>query len=426
MVARSDCDQDTCDDLRWLAKTELDQFLKTDYLSRFLWFGEVAPGRVANLQLILNATSKRYRAPAYVFFDQDESEPYLVALDRLAAVQGWRAELDSDQPFDRVVGIGTRGDRYPRVASVVEHGDFAPFLSGVLAPLRGLDHPRLLPEGWGRDCRVDNDLWYYLHREPAVPHVDPGVEHARTLLIAMPWLIYGGAEFAVRTLLEEGSLRRRFDRIFIVTFEEDENAAHALFEPLADGIYHLSRLGLEDEQKRACALELIQTAGVSDFFVSNSRHGYDLIPEIRKAKLPVRISAEIYSMGWDEATGLSDEAYFRVVAQHAVLINRLACNSDQDNSYMINQLYFPRSKIRTIKLGVDQEQFRPGDGDRSARPKQVFWCGCLSREKDPLLGLQVAERFQRERPDVKFLFIGNGPYRLEFVGACTRSRPPGT
>ncbi len=413
---RNDLDPDLCDDLLPIERSQLEPFLRNDYVSRFLWLGQVDLQCVPALQAILNATAKRLRSPAYLFFDHDHGQPYLLALDRLAVLQGWRAELDSDKPFDRLVAIGTRGQRYPRAASLLEHADFAPFLSQSLAYFRNLGHPGLLPDRPPGDLRLERDLWYYLcDREPAVPQLQPPTETARTLLVAMPYLTYGGADFAIRILLEEGRLRQRFDRIFIVAFEEDENAAHHHFEPWVDAIHHLSGLGLDDEQKKNFALDFIRTTQVSDFFIANSRHGYDLIPRIRQANLPVRISAQIHNMEWDEATGLPIEAYFRTAAQHAVLIDRLTTTSDEDLAFMADHLYFPRPKIRAIKLGVDQALFHHAVGEPDRPTKQVLWCGRLCSQKDPLLGLRVAERFLRDRPDVKFLFVGDGPYRTEFA-----------
>ena len=133
------------DDLAPLPERELDAFLSADRISRFLWLGSASAEGVANLQLIVNETAGPTRAAAYVLVDADRSEPYLVVLDRLAALQGHRADLASSQPFDRVVGLATRGGRFPRLVAVTDHGDhaFGPFLARALAPLRAAPSPAI-------------------------------------------------------------------------------------------------------------------------------------------------------------------------------------------------------------------------------------------------------------------------------------------
>ncbi len=388
--------------------------MSADRISRFLCLGSAPAEGVANLQLIVNETAGPTRAAAYVFVDADRSEPYLIVLDRLAALQGHRADLASSQPFDRVVGLATRGGRFPRLVAVTDHGDhaFGPFLARACA------HRQLLPAGLVSDKRLDDEFHGFLHREPAIPCpvADPDTE--RTLVIAMPWLTYGGADFAVRILLEEGAIRTRFDRVVILTFECDDHRAHALFEPLTDAIHHLGGLGGDEERRLAIALTLLESSGASDFLIVNSRHGYELIPRIRAAKIPVRISAQLHGLKWNHQTGTLSEGYPKLLAsQYAVLVDRVASISDWVTAHMVEHLYFPRQKIRTVRLGVDQGKFRPGAARQTSVPRQVVWCGRLCFEKDPVLALRVAERFQEQDPDVAFVFVGDGPEVPRFAEA---------
>jgi glycosyltransferase involved in cell wall biosynthesis len=395
-----------CRDLLALPADAVEQFLRADRVSRFVWFGDFPPEAGCHLQLIVNEVARSSPAGRYRFVDARTSRAYLTVLDRLAAGPG----CDGPRPIHLAWSertITTDGDRQPRTLAVSDGGDF---------PLgAGAPPPPDLPVAKGMEDRDRDEWWYYMTREPLVPRPINRQPGGRVLAIAMPWLEYGGAEFAVRILLEEGQLRSHFDKIFVLTFEAAGHGAHLLFEPLTDAIYHLGHLPAGDDRKVAIALEMMCAAGVSDFLIVNSRHGYAMIPDIRRAELDVRITAQLHSLGHGEQEAFAPNAYPRVLAsRHAALVDRVACISDQITSFMVERLYFPPANVRTVRLGVDQRRFHGLGAAGTARPRLILWCGRLSAEKDPLLALRVAEHFQARAPDVEFLFVGEGPLGREF------------
>jgi hypothetical protein len=402
----------------------LESFLRTDHVSRYLWFGTFAPQAVGPLQLIVNEAGRSMKADCFEFVDQATSGVYLTVFDRLFGQQSgrdWRTLWKSPN----VVTIVTAGDHQPRVQAFRARQHKRLPDAEYLRPLR-----RLLSCGNGsvfpavEDAQRD-DWWYYLTREPRVPRACDRGPGARVLAIALPWLTYGGADFAVRILLEEGRLRSRFDKIVILTFERDEQTAHALFEPLVDAIYHMGGLPGDDERKMSLALGMLQAAGATDLLVSNSRHGFELIPLIRKAGLEMRICAQLHSLGHNALEAVAPGAYPRELAtKHAAMVDRLACISDHLTSFMVDQLCFPGAKVRTVRLGIDQKRFHPPPADQPRR-RRVIWCGRLSPEKDPLLALRVARQFHDRSPDVEFVFIGEGPLQGEFANELERTTAAG-
>lgn len=402
-------------DIAPLLESSLDDFLKTDPVSRFVWFGSFPAEATAHLQLIVNEVARHHPTPVYLFSDSRTGSVYLTVLDRLSVL----AAVDSNLPVSTysrlVLRITTSGDRQPYVVNVGIPDETWLRSTEALELLRNRVGVNALPTGFREDARVDNQLNYFYRREPVAPSPVSRSRSDRVLAIAMPWLTYGGAEFALRILLQEATIRRQFDKIVILTFEKDDHPAHLLFERLTDTILHLGILPGDDESHRAIALKLLQSWGVTDFLINNSRHGYELIPRIRKAGLDIRICAQLHSLACHPLTGIATEGYPRELAsQYAALVDRVACISDHLTSFMIDRLYFPRHKIKTVRLGVDQEQFRPVVHTTLDRPKRVVWCGRLSPEKDPLLGLRVAEHFHRQAPDVRFVFVGDGPLVNEF------------
>jgi glycosyltransferase involved in cell wall biosynthesis len=404
------------DDLVAIPEKDTATFLNSDYVSRFLWFGTFAPEATAYLQLIVNELARRTPAAAYAFRDVASGKIYLVVFDRLLTIRQSAKETTTARVFGQAVLVETEGERQPRLRST-SYSKTADLplddAMGGCAPLRQCD---LLPQRGLEDARIANDLHYYFHREPMVPLPFAPGKGRRTLVIALPYLTDGGSEFAVSILLKEGSLRRHFERILILTFLPDRHPAHSSFEPLCDGIYHLGNVYTDEEQMLQTALRLLEHVAASDFLVANSAHGYKLIPRIRQAGLPVRVSAQLHSLGLHPFTGLPTEGYPQEVARkYAALVDRVTCVSDKLTSFLVDHLYFPADKVRTIRLGVDQKRFRPAPDGGPDHPRQVVWCGRLSWEKDPLLALRVAQQCHRWSPDVHFQFVGDGPERDSFA-----------
>jgi glycosyltransferase involved in cell wall biosynthesis len=406
------------DDLATVAPSEVESFLETDTISRFLWVGVLPPEAAGPLQLIVNEVARRFPSLAYVFTSSVADDAYLVVIDRLTALNKGMGHLVSLETLHLVTTVHTEGKRGPRVKAITEGGTLGPSATALLASVVKAGDATLLPSALHHSSRAKSDVWYYFGREPQVPRPVASPQAGRTLAIAMPSLTCGGSEFAVRLFLEEGTVRRHFDKIVILTFFDHEHDTHACFEPLTDAIYHLGNLGLSDERKLALAQQLLEASKASDLLVANSEHGYHLLPRLRKARMPLKVHGQVHSIGIDPHTGLQSLGPPRLLAsQYAALIDRVASISDALTAHMIDRLYFPSDKIRTVRLGIDQTRFRPRSPQERvdrADAKQVVWCGRLSDEKDPLLALKVAQRFHESFPNVRMMFVGDGPLAAEF------------
>jgi len=169
-----------------------------------------------------------------------------------------------------------------------------------------------------------------------------------------------------------------------------------------------------------------RTVGATDLFINNSRHGYELITRLRKAKLPIRISAQIHGFEFHPGRGTLSEGYPRLLAsRYANLIDRVASISDNLTARMTDELYFPRSKIRTVRLGIDQSQFNVSGRAETSAVKQIAWVGRLQDGKDPLLALQVAQEYHRRHPGTRFVFVGDGPLARTFSKRVARAKQSG-
>ncbi len=88
-----------------------------------------------------------------------------------------------------------------------------------------------------------------------------------------------------------------------------------------------------------------------------------------------------------------------------------------------------RDKVHVVLNGVDLERFGPGAGDPALRRALglppagpvVGYVGRLERGKGPDVLLAAAEVLHARRPDVSFLFVGDGPLAGELAMRSSRA-----
>lgn len=418
---------ETPNDLRAVSCDGMEAFLAQDRISRFLWFGSFPAEWTAAMQLAVNETVERSPAAAFAFVDAQTQNPFCVVIDRFWIL---RHPLRYNRPAingSPVVYIQTSGERQSFARQVVRKRRLGSAELALLpVPLRSARNHFLLPRNYDTDPRIAKDTWHFLERRAERPRWIEASTGQRVLVIAMSWLVYGGAEFALLSLLEEGAIRSRFDRIVLVVFEDGTHTAHGRFEKLVDAVVHLGNLGLSDEAKLEICVDLCRTSRATDFFINNSQHGYDLIPRLRKTKLPIRITAQIHAFEFDRRRQTLTEGYPKLVAtRYANTIDRVASISDSLTARMTDELYFPHSKIKTVRLGIDQSRFKPAGSQDIAAPRQIAWIGRLDDGKDPLLALGVAQEYHRRHPGTRFVFVGDGPLAAAFSKRFEKARRSG-
>jgi glycosyltransferase involved in cell wall biosynthesis len=404
-------DLPAANDLRAISRDGVGDFVAQDRISRFLWFGSFPAEWTGAMQLAVNETTARTAAAAFVFVDVQTQEPYCVVIDRFWVL---RHPFRYHRPVTDVSPVAyfqTSGVRQLLVRQVVRKRRLGQAVQALLpAPLPAARNGDLLPRNHESDSSIAKETWHFLQRSPQATvcvHALPG---QKVLVAALPWLIYGGADFAFLALLEEGTIRSQFDKIVLVVFNDGDHPAHGRFENLVDSVVHLGNLGLEDEAKLDYCVALCRSLRATDFFINNSQHGYDLIPRLRQAKLPLRITAQIHGFEMHPRRQTLTEGYPKLLAiRYANLIDRVASVSDALTSRMTDELYFPRSKIRTVRLGIDQSRFNPSCRKRPSGPKQIAWIARLDDNKDPIHAFEVAREFHSRDPETRFVFVGNGP-----------------
>jgi glycosyltransferase involved in cell wall biosynthesis len=132
----------------------------------------------------------------------------------------------------------------------------------------------------------------------------------------------------------------------------------------------------------------------------------------RWARTPVVMSA-LHSTGWPDGVGVLNrwltrwtDCFIAVASEHG--------------RHLIEGERFPAEKVHVIPNGVDTDKFRRDEaGRRLARrelsiPTEAPVCGivaALRPEKNHALFLESAKLVLDERPDARFVIVGDGPER---------------
>jgi hypothetical protein len=344
------------DDLALLPEPNLEQFLRTDNISRFLWVGGVAQEKVPSLQLLVGLVARNRRAPVYCFCQEGADTPYLVVYDRLAWLE---CQSPGQLPREHAaVCLLTGGRRFAwpmQIGTEVRAGlplDSRAEPWAMVGPRAAGRTPSLLPEGWERDPRVYHSLYYYLQRQPVVACPAALEPPGRTLVVAARALTGAEVESPLRHALAHPRLRARFDRIYLLTFEPHERVGHEHFEPLVDGIYALGHPLFPRDQRLQAALEVLQGAQASDLLLCDCPAGYDLIPRLRQSRMRIRLSALLAGAGLVEREGEVWKCGELLAAYYAALFSRVVSQSQELTDHLTDYLYLPRGKIRTIRPGT--------------------------------------------------------------------------
>jgi len=132
----------------------------------------------------------------------------------------------------------------------------------------------------------------------------------------------------------------------------------------------------------------------------------------RWAGVPVVASA-LHSTGWPDNVGRLNRAL-------TPLTDAFIAVASEHGRYLVEEERFPAEKVHVIPNGVDTQRFRWSVSRRARAREQLGFdadtpvCGivaALRPEKNHELFLRTAGRVHRERPEARFVIIGDGEQR---------------
>lgn len=110
----------------------------------------------------------------------------------------------------------------------------------------------------------------------------------------------------------------------------------------------------------------------------------------------------------------------------ARVTDRIVAISHHEKQMALQKRICPEKKLRVICNGVDVDACQTGHKTRKALGYReqdflVACCGRISLQKDPILFAEVAGAVAKKCPEAKFLWVGDGELKDEFVAALAQN-----
>lgn len=235
-----------------------------------------------------------------------------------------------------------------------------------------------------------------------------GSKRKPVLLLALPFLIVGGAERLLSRILKH--LVNQGWRVIVTTSidpGEGYGDTTAWFKAATNEIFHLPRF-LKENQWAEFVRHLVASRGVDVLWVVGSAAVYDMLPDLRAAFPHLRIADLLFNVIGHTANN----------RKYAMLIDVIFCENLEVLHYL-SRLGETGDRIELVKSGVDVDAYRPGPRAEHIRTVTdadggdliVGFSGRWSEEKNPLGFVELA-RCLKDLP-IHFVMTGAGPLRQE-------------
>jgi glycosyltransferase involved in cell wall biosynthesis len=223
----------------------------------------------------------------------------------------------------------------------------------------------------------------------------PETDHRRTILLALPFMLIGGAErllSAVATHLESTGYR-----VIIVTTVSVDPAfgdSSSWFEAVTSEIYHLPRL-LRRSYWEDFLDYLVKAKRVDVVLIAGSEVAYEHLPTLRREHPDVRVADLLFNT---QGHVTNNRRYSDQIDLHL-------CESKEVREWLVANGEHEDS-ILVVESGIDTADYHPAE-QRGGSRLRVGFSGRLSEEKAPLTFVELARSLRD--PRLHFLMTGAGP-----------------
>lgn len=250
-----------------------------------------------------------------------------------------------------------------------------------------------------------------LDREPlAAPR-------ARALLLALPYLVLGGAERLLSSIV--GDLTQRGWRVVVVTTLQpspEQGDTTAWFERHTDEIFHLPRC-LPPELWEDFLHHLISSRNIGLLWIAGSAFVYDCVRDLRAAHPALRVADLLFNtVGHTANNRRRRDLIDLTLVENRQVLDWLSARGGLGEQF------------RLIASGIDLVALSPAPRDRdfvrqidaSEGDLIVGFAGRWSEEKNPLGFIELARLVNPACP-VRFVMVGRGPLRPEVESAVRKA-----
>lgn len=267
-----------------------------------------------------------------------------------------------------------------------------------------------------------------IHGGCGTPHLRPSAVPAShraggpTLLLALPFLVLGGAERLLSAVV--GHLTASGWRVVIVTTLTADpilGDSTPWFAGHTREIFDLPR-AVPPEFQEDFLLHLVETRAPDIVWVVGSAVMYDLLPQVKQFHPSVRVADLLFNTIGHVANNARRRGLIDMNLVESEAVRRFLLESGE-----------AAARIRLVESGVDLEALRPrvpSEGVLEAIGARegdliVGFMGRWSEEKNPLGFIELARRVDAALP-VRFVMTGTGPQRPEIEAALAKAGfPPG-
>lgn len=235
-------------------------------------------------------------------------------------------------------------------------------------------------------------------------------KNKKKVLIAIPWMTFGGAETLLYNFTRE--LVGDFDITF-VTGLASSNEWEYKFCEVSHRIYHLPNLFQDESLYLSFISNYIATNGIDILHIVHTGYVFDMLPELKRRHPELRVLVTMFNDRVEE--------YVEKSVKYKGLFTSFTTDSTlAAEGYRIK---FEGSPIpEVIPNGIDcHREFNPNLFDRKAirddldidkDEKAIFFVGRLSEEKNPDVFIEAMDRVTRQGK-IRAFMVGNGPMRQD-------------
>ncbi|MBC7678332.1 MAG: glycosyltransferase [Pseudorhodobacter sp.] len=221
--------------------------------------------------------------------------------------------------------------------------------------------------------------------------------HRVTVLLAMPFLIVGGADRILSQVA--GHLARQDVRIVVLTsvpVDDSFGDTSDWFAAATAEIYQLPKL-LDPSLWVDFLDYLIEAKQVDVVWQAGSTFVYGQLPRLKRSRPQLKVVDQL----WNTVGHTADNR------KYAASLDLTVVENEEVRQWLLRHGESP-GRVRLVESGVDVRRTRPREHRDPSATLRVGFSGRLSEEKDPLAFLDVAAAL-RGRTDVRFVMTGAGP-----------------
>ena len=243
----------------------------------------------------------------------------------------------------------------------------------------------------------------------------------KTILLAVPWLVLGGAERLLSEVLRHmRGAGYRFVVVSTLSTAPEQGDTTDWFEPATDEIYHLPRFLAVDEW--GDFIDYIMVAKKVDaLWIVGSALFYEALPDLTQRYPALRVVDLLFNTIGHTTNN----------RRYAQWIDYNLVESDEVRQWLLAHGALAEH-VQVIPSGIDVMRYRPALRSRAMAETIgigadcfiVGYSGRLSEEKAPLACLAIAQRLAAI-DDIRLVITGGGPLESDLRAGIAAARPEG-